>query len=58
MPILLAHGVGRTALKLSVYLAVHTSKVGQIFVGENRTVPKNDYQCTCALRQEVGEIDP
>jgi hypothetical protein len=33
-PIFLANVVRRTALKLSVYLAVHTSKVWQIFVGE------------------------
>ncbi len=33
-PILLAHSVGRTSQKLSVYVALHTSKVEQIFVDE------------------------
>jgi hypothetical protein len=38
-----------------------TSKLGRIFVGETeRPIPvlKNDYQCNCALRHKVGEIDP
>jgi hypothetical protein len=32
--ILLMHGVEREAQKLSLYLAVHTTKVGQNFVGD------------------------
>ncbi len=56
MPILLAHGVECTAQKLSVYLTVHTSKVGRIFVGET-TAPKIDYWPIYALCQTVGEID-
>ncbi len=34
MPILLAHGGEHRAQKLSLYLDVHTCKVGRIFVGE------------------------
>ena len=43
------------------FLAIHTSKVGRIFVGESERrllVPKNDHRQICALRHKVGEIDP
>ncbi len=51
MPVLLAHIVEH---KSSAYfLAVPTSKVGSIFVGEidrRLSAPKNDYRRICAIR--------
>ncbi len=43
------------------FLVGHYGEVGPNFVGETERcplAPKNDYQCICALRHKVGEIDP
>ncbi len=50
-----------TVYRLSYVLAMQTSKVGRIFVGETKQrilAPKNDYRRICALRHKVGEIEP
>jgi hypothetical protein len=61
MPILLVHRVEQEHKSWAYFLAVHTSRVGGIFVGETERhlrAPKNDYRHIWALRHKIGEIDP